>query len=409
MKRTAADRAEIGLQVIADTITAVDLNEQRKRGADEYSIDGEGTTIDGRRFGALLLALRARDREPMVQSLIVPAAVEYQSSKRYRLLTSKADYTLRFGRLIEQQPAGSGPRSSRCRSSFSYTGGMPAVDRYAEIHASHRWEVPPDFNIAQACCGRWAADRARFALYWEDETGACSAHVLRPAATGEPARQCARALGGVPRRPRRADPAAASARRSSRISPRTSSARSPCRCRSCSAPSARIPLAERAAQVAFVDPQSLPNLAPVATGCRRFAHVVGVAGASGPCVDRGNRCRRRRVIRARRTTPRDRPGDPDLHERHHRAAKGALMPHSACSAISRLRALARRLSAAGDSFWSPADWAWTGGLMDALLPTLYLRPADRRLSRTLRSRARAAADRANTRSATRSCFRRRSS
>jgi acetyl-CoA synthetase len=21
-------------------------------------------------------------------------------------------------------------------------------------------------------------------------------------------------------------------------------------------------------------------------------------------------------------------------------------------------------------FWSPADWAWTGGLMDALLPTL---------------------------------------
>src|SRR5260370_22699769 len=26
---------------------------------------------------------------------------------------------------------------------------------------------------------------------------------------------------------------------------------------------------------------------------------------------------------------------------------------------------------AGDLFWSPADWAWTGGLMDALLPSLY--------------------------------------
>jgi acetyl-CoA synthetase len=25
----------------------------------------------------------------------------------------------------------------------------------------------------------------------------------------------------------------------------------------------------------------------------------------------------------------------------------------------------------GDLFWSPADWAWTGGLMDALLPVLY--------------------------------------
>jgi hypothetical protein len=103
MKRTAADRAEIGLQIVADTISAVELVEQRKRGADEYSIDGEGTTINGRRFGALVLALRARDGEPMVQSLIVPA-VEYQPVKRYRLSTSKTDYTIRFGRLIEQQP-----------------------------------------------------------------------------------------------------------------------------------------------------------------------------------------------------------------------------------------------------------------------------------------------------------------
>jgi acetyl-CoA synthetase len=27
---------------------------------------------------------------------------------------------------------------------------------------------------------------------------------------------------------------------------------------------------------------------------------------------------------------------------------------------------------ADDTFWTPADWAWIGGLMDALLPTLYL-------------------------------------
>jgi hypothetical protein len=103
MKRTAADRAEIGLQIIADTISAVDVTEQRKRGADEYSIDGEGTTINGRSFGALLLALRARDGEPMVQSLIVPA-VEFQATKRFRLTTQSTDYSIRFGRLIEQQP-----------------------------------------------------------------------------------------------------------------------------------------------------------------------------------------------------------------------------------------------------------------------------------------------------------------
>lgn len=103
IKRTSADRAEIGLAIIADTISSVDLIEQRKRGTDEYSVDGEGTTINGRRFGALLLSLRARGAEPMVQSLIVPA-VEYQPMKRYQLTADKADYRMRFGRLIEQQP-----------------------------------------------------------------------------------------------------------------------------------------------------------------------------------------------------------------------------------------------------------------------------------------------------------------
>ncbi|HEY3461437.1 MAG TPA: hypothetical protein VGL52_11485, partial [Casimicrobiaceae bacterium] len=103
MKRTSADRAEIGLGIIADTISAVDLVEQRKRTADDYSIEGEGTTINGRRFGALLLSLRPRDSEPMVQSLIVPA-VEYQGGKRYQLSTEKSEYRIRFGRLIEQQP-----------------------------------------------------------------------------------------------------------------------------------------------------------------------------------------------------------------------------------------------------------------------------------------------------------------
>ncbi|MDO9439031.1 MAG: AMP-binding protein [Hydrogenophaga sp.] len=60
--------------------------------------------------------------------------------------------------------------------------------------------------------------------------------------------------------------------------------------------------------------------------------------------------------------------------------KGALIPHRAL--IGNLSGFvcsqnwfgfdpwdASKLSSA--VFWSPADWAWTGGLMDALLPTLY--------------------------------------
>ncbi len=53
-----------------------------------------------------------------------------------------------------------------------------ASDQYAALHAAYRWDVPAAFNIGAACCGRWASDRARFALYWEDESGECAAYTF---------------------------------------------------------------------------------------------------------------------------------------------------------------------------------------------------------------------------------------
>src|ERR1700741_1936032 len=50
------------------------------------------------------------------------------------------------------------------------------VDRYAELYRAFRWSVPARYNMAQACCGQWAGDRNRFALYWEDESGASAAY-----------------------------------------------------------------------------------------------------------------------------------------------------------------------------------------------------------------------------------------
>ena len=35
-----------------------------------------------------------------------------------------------------------------------------ATDRYAAIHQSFGWKVPKRFNMAQACCGQWAAQAA---------------------------------------------------------------------------------------------------------------------------------------------------------------------------------------------------------------------------------------------------------
>jgi acetyl-CoA synthetase len=52
--------------------------------------------------------------------------------------------------------------------------------------------------------------------------------------------------------------------------------------------------------------------------------------------------------------------------------KGALKPHRVL--IGNLPGFSyshNEFPQGGDMFWSPADWAWTGGLMDALLPTMY--------------------------------------
>ena len=35
-------------------------------------------------------------------------------------------------------------------------GGSQGRDNWAAMHRAFGWSVPPRFNIAQACCGRWA-------------------------------------------------------------------------------------------------------------------------------------------------------------------------------------------------------------------------------------------------------------
>ena len=103
MRRLTSDRAEIGLQVIANTLIGVELCEQKRGGESAYSVEGENSTLDGRVFAGLFLALRKREGETAVQSLIVPA-VEYQPARRFRLNTPRQTVPIRFGRLIEQQP-----------------------------------------------------------------------------------------------------------------------------------------------------------------------------------------------------------------------------------------------------------------------------------------------------------------
>jgi len=132
MRRLTSDRAELGLQVIANTLVGVDLVEQRKNADRDYSVDGEQTTINGRTFQGLFLTLRKRDSDVGVQSLIVPAA-EYQPANRLKLMTAKSIDPIRYGRLIEQQPdwvwATVEPTNLHHTTSAPTIGGLPPAAR----------------------------------------------------------------------------------------------------------------------------------------------------------------------------------------------------------------------------------------------------------------------------------------
>ncbi len=249
-----------------------------------------------------------------------------------------------------------------------------SVDRYAEIHADWRWNVPERFNIAQACCGRWAGDRARFALYWEDEDGAREAwtfwdlqqqanrlsNALRAAGVGRGDRIALI----LPQRPETIVTHLAGHQLGAVIVPLSF----------LFGPEAlEYRLRNSDAKVAIVDAQSLPNLVPIRDRCPALAQVIGVAGAGAQGVLAWEDFI---AAASRHFTPVDtRATDPALliyTSGTTGPPKGAVMPQSCV--IGNLPGFIHSHDGypqEGDLFWSPADWAWTGGLMDALLPALY--------------------------------------
>jgi len=249
-----------------------------------------------------------------------------------------------------------------------------AVDNYPLLHAAHRWEVPAHFNIAHACCGRWADDRARFALYWEDESGAATAHTFWD--LQREANRLSNALSqlGVRRGdkvalilPQRRETAVAhiAIYQMGAVAVPLSFLFGP--------DALDYRLENSGAKVALADPQSLPNLAPIRAKLARLEHVIGVAGAHGDAI-----LRYEEVVAAASPhfAPVDtRASDPAIIVYTSGTTgppKGALMPH-ACL-LGNLPGFVHShdgFPQPGDVFWSPADWAWTGGLMDALLPSFY--------------------------------------
>jgi acetyl-CoA synthetase len=244
-------------------------------------------------------------------------------------------------------------------------------DRYDELYRGFRWNVPERYNMARACCGQWAGDRSRFALYWEDESGASAAYAfwdiqraanrLSNALAGLGVKRGDRVAICLPQRPETAIAYIAIFQMGAIALP-LSHLFGP------DALEYRLDHAE--ASVALVEPTTLPALWAVKDRLAHLRHVIGVGGARETGVHSyESLLEKSKPEFAGLDTAADDPALIVYTSGTTGPPKGALKAHRVL--IGNVPGFVHShdfFPQPGDMFWSPADWAWTGGLMDALLP-----------------------------------------
>jgi acetyl-CoA synthetase len=255
---------------------------------------------------------------------------------------------------------------------------------YAQLHGHFQWLVPEQFNIAQACCTRWAElpDASKRVAIKAMNTGA-EASFYTYAALQQQANRLSRVLTvlGVGRgdrvaivMPQRFETAVAymAVLQMGAVAMPLSMLFGP--------EALEYRLHDSEAVLAICDESSIDSVGCIRESCPLLRSVLGV-GAAAVQADVN-------YVEALASAT---PEFTSVATAADEAAiliytsgttgnpKGALIPHRAL--IGNLTGFVcsqnwfgfdGRDNAATDAvFWSPADWAWTGGLMDALLPTLY--------------------------------------
>jgi acetyl-CoA synthetase len=248
-----------------------------------------------------------------------------------------------------------------------------APDNYSVLYNEFRWHVPDSFNIAEACCARWADDKSRVAVHYEDESGYTA--TLTYAVLQMQANRMSNVLRGL------------GVRRGERVAiilpqrPETAVAHMACfQIGAIAMPMSALfgpdaleyRLQNSETVVAIVDQAALANLNEIRAKCPSLLHVIAVDCDGPGTLDWYAESA---AASASFQPVKTQASDPAIliyTSGTTGAPKGALIPHSAVIGnLTGFVASQNWFPREGDVFWSPADWAWTGGLMDALLPTLY--------------------------------------
>ena len=264
-------------------------------------------------------------------------------------------------------------------------------DAYAALHAQFGWQVDSHFNMAQVCCGRWAAapDAARRVALKEHRPGQRS-RVYTFAQLQQAANRLSRVLQGLGVQPgdrvamvmpQRFETAVAymAVLQMGAVAMPLSMLFGP--------EALAFRLQDSDARVVVAEAAALNAVATARAECPGLQTVIGV-GLEGVSAELRSACdvdwdaalaAAQPRFKALRTLAED-PAVLIYTSGTTGNPKGALIPHRAL--IGNLTGFVCSQNWFGFDpfdagktsqavFWSPADWAWTGGLMDALLPSLY--------------------------------------
>ena len=264
----------------------------------------------------------------------------------------------------------------------------PASDHYDSLYRHFRWQVPEFFNMADVCCRRWAqlpgatkkiaACAHSVGLYSQNASETLSYQQLFKQAC-----QLSHVLTrlGVQRgdrvaivMPQRFETAVAymAVLQMGAVAVPLSMLFGP--------DALEYRLQDSEAVVAICDESSIDNILSVRTQCPALRTLVGVGDATSDTeVDYSFECALMPTDFVAAQTKADEGAVLIYTSGTTGPPKGALIPHRAL--IGNLTGFVASQNWFGFDaiknkkskavFWSPADWAWTGGLMDALLPTLY--------------------------------------
>ena len=256
---------------------------------------------------------------------------------------------------------------------MSSASNNASTDSYRELYEQFRWNVPAEFNIADVCCARWNREKSRIAVHYEDDSGNtvtltyaelqkkanCLSNLLRTLGT----ERGDRIAIILPQRPETAIAHIACYQLGAVAMPLSI----------LFGPDAlEYRLQNSEAAVAIVDQAALANLDEIRGNCPALRHVIAVDCKSLRTLDWHAEIGKNSAVYQRVRTQASDPAILIYTSGTTGAPKGALLPHSAIIGnLTGFVASQNWFPQPDDVFWSPADWAWTGGLMDALLPTLY--------------------------------------